>query len=339
MIIKVNTDKSYNIHIEKGLLDKSGSIIRSVSKAKKAMVISDSNVHPIYFDRLKSSLEKENFEVFSHVFPAGEQSKILSTVADMISSLAENCFIRNDIVIALGGGVTGDMSGLCASLYMRGIDYIQIPTSLLAQIDSSVGGKTAVDIPQGKNLCGAFYQPSAVIIDPDVLKTLPDKFFSDGMAEAIKYGLIRSKKLFDRILDENAEDFICELIEECVDIKRIVVENDEKELGERKILNFGHTFGHAIEKYHNYETLSHGEAVGLGMIIASEIGEERGITEKGTAEIIRKALKKYSLPTEDISMNEDLKFHAANDKKRTDKGIQLVVIDKIGNALTETISV
>lgn len=339
MKITVNTAKPYDIFIESGILDSCGDIIRNTTKGKKAMVVSDTNVMPIYGERVMKSLEEAGFEVFSTVFEAGEMSKNISTVTGFVEEMAENNFLRSDIAVALGGGVCGDMTGLAASLYMRGIDYYQIPTSLLAQIDSSVGGKTAVDIPQGKNLLGAFHQPSAVVIDPDVLGTLSDKFFADGMAEAIKYGLIRSESLFNRIADENAKDFISELIFECVDIKRIVVENDEKEHGERKILNFGHTFGHAMEKYYNYSVLTHGEAVGLGMIVASEIGEEKGITPAGTSEKIKVVLKKYSLPVEDESMDKDLYTLALNDKKCTDNGVQLVVIDKIGNALTDTITV
>lgn len=186
--LQVKTGRPYEIRIERGCLNRCGTLARNVSKAQKAAVITDSNVGPLYAKIAAVSLEKAGFCTFTHVFPAGESSKVLGSISDMLSFLAGNAFTRGDLIVALGGGVTGDMAGFAASIYMRGIDYIQIPTSLLAQIDSSVGGKTAVDLPQGKNLCGAFWQPRLVLIDPELLSTLPPRFFADGMAEAIKYG-------------------------------------------------------------------------------------------------------------------------------------------------------
>ena len=244
--LRVNVGAGYDIFIEKGLLSSCGEYIKKVTDAKKVCVISDTNIFPIYGDKVCQSIEEQGFEVLTYVFEAGEASKTTATVISMVEFLAQNELTRGDIVVALGGGVCGDMAGFAAAIYLRGIDFVQIPTSLLAQVDSSVGGKTAVDLPQGKNLCGSFHQPVLVIIDPDTLDTLTPHFFSDGMAEAIKTGCIKSAPLFDRIEKEDAKDFIEDMIFDCVSIKAGVVERDEKEHGERALLNFGHTAGHSI---------------------------------------------------------------------------------------------
>ena len=194
--VEVKTGRPYNILIEHGIIDHAGEYIRPLTKAIRAVIISDTNVSPIYSERVKTSLEKSGFETSVFVFQAGESSKRLSTIENMYTHLFERNVTRTDIIIALGGGVTGDMAGFAAATYLRGIDFVQIPTSLLAQVDSSVGGKTAVDLPTGKNLVGAFWQPILVLIDPDTLNTLPEKFFKDGLGEVVKYGCIRSKSLF-----------------------------------------------------------------------------------------------------------------------------------------------
>lgn len=334
--LTVKTQNPYEIHIERGLLDKCGEVISRVSKAKIAAVVSDGNVAPLYLERVTASLEKAGFKAVSFVFPAGEKSKTLGTLADILSFFAENSLTRSDIAVALGGGVTGDLTGFGAAVYMRGIDFIGIPTSLLAQIDSSVGGKTGADLPEGKNLCGAFHQPKAVIIDPNVLETLPERFFSDGMAEAIKYGCIKDEKLFSLIESGIDEKNLEEMIYTCVDIKRQVVERDEKEKGERMLLNFGHTLGHAAEAESNF-SLTHGEAVGIGMVSALKAGEKNGFTEKGTAERTERLLKQYKLP---LSCNIPLKTlcrRALSDKKKTGDIINFILIDKIGQGFTEKI--
>lgn len=328
----VNLEKKYNIYIENGILDRCGEFVRGIASSKRAAIITDSNVAPLYSERTRVSLEKAGFKVCTHVFTAGESSKNLKTVEEILCFLAENELSRKDLIIALGGGVTGDTAGLCAALYMRGISFVQIPTTLLAQIDSSVGGKTAVDLPQGKNLCGAFYQPKLVLIDPELLSTLPPKFFADGMGEAIKYGCIRDEKLFCRLENENAKDFLEDLIDTCVNIKRITVENDECEKGERMLLNFGHTLGHALEKYYNFEGISHGEAVGIGMIAATAAGEKNGLTEKGTANRIRNLLRKYNLPTADDAELRDILKFCITDKKRSGDTINFVMLKKIGDS-------
>lgn len=335
--LKVNVGKGYNILIEKGILSSCGKYIKEISKANKVCLISDSNVSAIYGDTVKNQLEENGYKVYSYVFPAGEGSKTTATVISMVEFMAENELTRGDLVVALGGGVTGDMAGFAASIYLRGIEFVQIPTSLLAQVDSSVGGKTAVDLPQGKNLCGAFHQPSLVLIDPNTLDTLTPHFFSDGMAEAIKTGCIKSASLFDKIEKENGREIIEDIIFECVSIKAGVVERDEKEHGERALLNFGHTPGHAIEKLHNFTTISHGEAVGIGMVMITKACEENGLAPKGSADRIAKVLTKYDLMISDSHSMEDI-INAMNaDKKRTSNSIKFTLLHSIGEAYSQNI--
>ena len=330
--VRVDTNTPYDILIERGLLDRSGELVRSVSAAKKVCVITDSNVGAIYAERVLTSLKEADFETELFTFPAGESSKRLDTVAAMLSYMADFHMSRGDIVVALGGGVTGDMAGFAAATYMRGIKFVQIPTSLLAQVDSSVGGKTAVDIPQGKNLVGAFHQPCLVIIDPDTLSTLPERFVHDGMAEVIKYGCIKDERLFETLENENALDIIEDIIEICVSIKRDVVNRDEKESGERMLLNFGHTLGHSLEKLYNFEGLSHGEAVAIGMVKIAASGENAGLTEAGTADRIERLCKKNMLPTSDEASAATLAELCQSDKKAGGGSVNLVLLDKIGSS-------
>ncbi|MDE6125275.1 MAG: 3-dehydroquinate synthase [Eubacterium sp.] len=330
--LTVHVGDTYEIFIEKGLLKDCGKYVKAVTKAKKIAIITETNVAPLYLDTVKNCIENEGFEVVSYIFPAGESSKTTETIVNIVEFLAENGLTREDMVVALGGGVCGDMAGFAAAVYLRGIKFVQIPTTLLSQVDSSVGGKTGVDLPQGKNLCGAFHQPALVLIDPDVLETLSPHFFSDGMGEVIKYGCIKSKVLFERIETENVKDFIEDLIYACVDIKRGVVERDEKEAGERALLNFGHTAGHAIEKLHNFTGISHGEAVGVGMVMISEAGENAGLTEQGTADRIRKVLEKYNMKTEVENSATDIIGAMYNDKKRTGSGIKFIMLHSIGDS-------
>ena len=330
--LTVRVGGGYDILIEKGIIKDCGEYIAGVTKAKKIAVISDTNVAPLYLDTVKSSLEKEGFAVYDYVFPAGESSKTTGTVVKMVEYLADCGLTREDTVVALGGGVCGDMAGFAAAIYLRGIKFIQIPTTLLSQVDSSVGGKTGVDLPQGKNLCGAFHQPALVLIDPNVLDTLSEHYVRDGMGEVIKYGCIKSAGLFERIETEDVKASIEDIIFECVDIKRGVVERDEKEAGERALLNFGHTAGHGIEKLHNFTGISHGEAVGIGMLMISEAGERAGLTEAGTADRIRKVLEKYGLATKDENSVRDIVGAMYNDKKRTGSGIKFIMLREIGDS-------
>ena len=243
---------------------------------------------------------------------------------------------RSDLVIALGGGVIGDLAGFAASSYLRGVKLVQIPTSLLAQVDSSVGGKVAVDLPQGKNLVGAFFQPKMVLIDPEVLNTLPEHFIKDGMGEVIKYGCIKDASLFDRLCSRSSfEDLkpeLPEIIARCVDIKRIVVEADQFDTGERMLLNFGHTLAHTIEQYYNYERESHGEAVGIGMYQITRLAEEKGLTAPGSADKIRNALEIYGLPSACGLPLADLTKAITLDKKNLNGHLNIVLLKEIGDS-------
>lgn len=336
--VTVNVGKGYDIFIKKGLLADCGEYVKNVSSAQKIVLISDTNVHPLYASQVAGSLKNQGYQVFDFVFEAGEKSKVMSTVLSMVEFMAQNQLTRKDLVVALGGGVCGDMAGFAAAMYLRGIDFVQIPTSLLAQVDSSVGGKTAVDLPQGKNLCGAFHQPCLVLIDPDVLNTLTEHFFADGMAEVIKTACIKSAPLFDRLEQEDAKEIIEDIIFECVSIKAGVVERDEKEQGERALLNFGHTAGHAIEKLHNFTTISHGEAVGIGMVLITKACEDNGVTAKGACSRIYSVLQKYHLKTQDTNSLSDIITAMNADKKRTGKSINFAVLSAIGDSFIKPIA-
>lgn len=336
-IINVKTNDSYNVYIERGILSETGKYVRKVSRAVRAAIISDSNVAPLYAARVEKSLRESGFETSLFVFEAGEERKRLSTIEQMYAHFFDNDMTRSDIVVALGGGVVGDMAGFAAASYLRGIDFVQIPTSLLAQVDSSVGGKTGVDLSVGKNLVGAFKQPKAVLIDPDTLDTLPQKFFNDGMGEVIKYGCIRSRTLFERLENENAMDFIDDIIYECISIKSLVVEHDALDTGERAILNFGHTFGHALEKLYNYSGITHGEAVGLGAYLITKITEKKGITEAGSADRIYKLLKKYDMTTSTEFSIDDIVKATRGDKKSSGKGISFIFLRSIGDCFIQRI--
>lgn len=335
--IHVDTGKPYDIFIERGIIDKCGEYVKKISCAQKVTVITDSNVAPHYQWRVLNSFEKQGFNVTTHIFKAGEESKKLSTVSEMYHTLAEFKMTRRDLIVALGGGVTGDMAGFAAATWLRGIDFIQVPTSLLAQVDSSVGGKTGVDIPQGKNLVGAFHQPKAVLIDPDTLSTLPNEYINDGMAEVIKYGCIKDAEFFDSLAAFNALEHIEDVIEKCVTVKRDVVSRDEHESGERMLLNFGHTLGHAIEKIYDFKGISHGMAVAIGMILMAKAGEKEGITENGTSKKIADVCLKYGLPTSDEATFEDMVNIAKGDKKTAGGCINLVLLRKIGDSYTKKI--
>lgn len=334
--ITVSGNDGYEILIDKGILGHCGEYIRKATSASRVLIISDTNVAPLYLDKVKTSLEENGFKVFSHIFPAGETSKTMDTVSGMIEALAKSELSRNDLVVALGGGVTGDMAGFASAIYLRGINFVQIPTTLLSQVDSSVGGKTGCDLSFGKNLVGAFHNPKLVLIDPDTIETLPERYKIDGIGEVIKYAFIKSEKLFDLLsLADNFDDILEEVIYLCVDIKREVVENDFTEKGERMLLNFGHTLAHAIEKAQNYEGLAHGEAVGVGMLFITRASEKFGYTDKGTADKIEMLLKKYQLPTSleaDINALTDIMFY---DKKRRGDGINLVFAKNVGNSFVQ----
>ena len=338
MELEVKTSSPYKIIIERGCIGRIGGRAGEIFSSKsKAAVIADSNVFPLYAEKIAGCLEKSGFKTFLYKFPAGEENKRLAEITKMYSFLAENSFTRSDFIVAVGGGVTGDMAGFAAATYLRGIKFIQVPTSLLAQIDSSVGGKTGVDLPEGKNLVGAFHQPSLVLIDPDTLSTLPELFISDGMGEAVKYGCIAGGGLFEKFENGIVKEDIENIIFNCVDIKRDIVEKDEFESGCRMLLNFGHTFGHALEKIHGYRGLTHGAAVGIGMVMMAKCGEAAGLTEKGTAGRIQSVLAKYGLPVCDSADIEKIAETTASDKKNRGDRINLVMLKKIGESFIYTV--
>ncbi len=334
--IHVNASTSYDIMIERGALGRCGEILSGMLKTRKAAIITDDIVDRLYGNAAAESLKKNGFSICKFVFPNGEASKTGKTLFSIYEFLCENGITRSDCIIALGGGVVGDISGYAAATFLRGLKYIQIPTTLLAQIDSSVGGKTAIDLPWGKNLVGAFKQPECVICDPDTLSTLKEAILSDGMAEAIKYGMIRDKELFELIASHdigNVTEVIDDIIYKCVSIKRDVVENDEFDTGERMILNFGHTLGHAVESHYNYETYTHGSAVAIGMYMISSRSCSPEITEA-----LEQCLKAYKLP---ISCNADIRKLVplcSNDKKRTSSDIHFIVCEEIGKAQIKTLT-
>lgn len=330
-------ERSYDIMIGSDILKESGKLISEATDARRAFIVTDENVEPLYADILTESLFDAGFEAELTVIPAGERSKSLEMLGFLYDSMLSGGITRTDIIIALGGGVVGDLTGLCAATLLRGVDFVQIPTTLLAQVDSSVGGKTAIDVPSGKNLVGAFYQPKAVIIDTETLETLSDKIFSDGMAEVIKYGLIRDAVLFERLEKCGGRAGVYSEIEDivyrCCDIKRGVVENDEHDTGERMLLNFGHTFGHAIERKYNYEGYTHGEAVAAGMVMAARFGECEKITPSETAERIERILKRYKLPANIELDAESLSVAVKVDKKGEGGLVNLILLERIGNAV------
>lgn len=337
--ITVNASRTYDILIGSGLLKDCGKYIREVSSAKKAAVVTDDNVDRLYSEKAVKSLEAEGFTVVKFVFPHGEHSKSHETLLNLYEFLAENDITRTDLLIALGGGVVGDLTGFAAASFLRGVEFVQIPTSLLAQVDSSVGGKTAVNIRAGKNLVGAFNQPILVIADTDTLDTLTEEFFADGMGEVVKYGMIRSEKLFDLLMKGNAKTNIAEIIKQCVEIKRDVVQHDEHDTGERMILNFGHTLGHAIEKYYNYEGITHGNGVAIGMAVISGIAEEKGLVAKGVTEKLTSCLKANRLPYQTEIPKEKLFELSLNDKKRASSKIRIVLCPEIGKWEIKTLTI
>lgn len=337
MELKVDLkDRSYPIIIEKGLINRVSEEIRKVYKGKKIFIITDDNVNKYYGGKISEELKKNDFEVKLLALKPGEETKNFNTLPIVYNELLDFNLTRSDLIIALGGGVIGDLAGFVASTYLRGVDFVQIPTSLLAQVDSSVGGKVAVDLDRGKNLVGSFYHPKCVLIDPEVLNTLDNRFFIDGMAEVIKYGCIKDKQFFDYLEKmENNQQLINNMevvIHKCCDIKRQVVENDEKDKGERMLLNFGHTLGHAIEQYYNYTKYSHGEGVAIGIYVISKISEEKGLTKKGTSQRIKDILVKYNLPYElDVNIEETLEVINL-DKKKLGNDLNVIILKEIGNS-------
>ena len=334
--LKKSEDHSYDILIEAGISETVPKLLKKKAYGNKYAIITDSKVAKLYGQKLKNSLNKAGIvaEIFS--FPEGEKSKHLSTVEKLADQMIEKKFDRKDAIIALGGGVPGDIGGFLASIFMRGIPFIQIPTTLLAMVDSSVGGKTGVDLQSGKNLIGTFNQPKLVLIDNNYLKTLATKQIRSGLAEVIKYGIIEDENLFS-FIEKNIDKIISleavalnTIIQRSVEIKAKIVEKDEKESGKRMILNYGHSFGHALEKMSNYSLL-HGHAISIGMVIINKMAVEKGMMKEKDAERIRQLLKKADLPTTTMK-KPDLK-DLASDKKKDGDMIKLIFASKIGKAI------
>ena len=328
--VTIHASKTYDVHIGSGLLDELGTQVAALGKAQRVCIVSDSNVWPLFGAKASGSLRESGFCVTSFVFPAGEESKNGQTFLELVNFLAENQLTRSDILVALGGGVVGDLAGFAAASFLRGIRFVQIPTTLLAMVDSSVGGKTAIDLPAGKNLCGAFCQPSLVLCDTDVLNTLPIDVFRDGCAEVIKYGVLYDADLL-RHLQKRGLAFDREMvIERCVAWKRSAVEADEFDTGPRKKLNLGHTIGHCVEARSHF-TLSHGKAVAIGMAIVARTAKKRGICSPDTCDTLLAVLNIFGLPSSTQYPVEDIFSYSLSDKKRSGDTVRLIVPTQIGN--------
>lgn len=336
--IHVTASNDYDVLVGRGLLKEAGKHIRAVHEPCTVAIISDSNVAPLYLDTVKDSLKQEGFTVIQFRFPAGERSKTLDVLSAILNYIANQRLTRTDLIIALGGGVTGDMAGFAAATYLRGIDYVQIPTTLLAAVDSSVGGKTAVDVRAGKNQVGAFKQPLRVLCDIDTFDTLPEEVFRDGCAECIKYGVLQSPELLKIFSEGTVKEHIADVVAESVRIKADYVREDEFDTGVRRFLNLGHTIGHAIERTAKY-TLMHGHCVAIGMVMISRAGEALGITEAGTTDRLIAICQKNGLPVSCDFSTEALLDGALADKKREGGKITLIVPKTLGECVEHTVPV
>ena len=336
--VRVNAaSKSYDVIIGKDAIELLGQEAKKLSPgAIKALVVSESNVAPLYLDKVKAQLEGAGFEVTDYVFEAGEQNKNINEISGMWNKMAEAGFTRTDFVVGLGGGVTTDMAGFAASTFLRGIKVIQVPTSLLAMVDASVGGKTGIDIPMGKNQVGAFWQPSLVLEDISFLKTLPDEVFTEGMGEVTKHAFIMDLDLFDKLEKANGnirddEDLLAEIVGMNVADKASVVGEDETDNGRRQTLNFGHTVGHVIERDSGF-TKPHGICVAKGMGIVIDASVREGTLASDDAEKMKNLLKLYNLPVSDDITPEAIVEGAMNDKKKRGDTLSVILVNKIGKA-------
>ena len=327
----------YHIYVQKGLFDTIGSQIAAWYKGDVITVVTDSNVDQLYGSAMETVLTSAGYRIHKIVIPPGEQSKSMMNLNYVYNKLAEGEINRGNLIMAFGGGVVGDLTGFAAATYMRGIPFIHVPTTLMSQLDSSLGGKTAINLKIGKNLAGCFYHPKAVYIDPTFLETLPQRVYIDGLAEAFKYDDINDAGLFDEMLKLNSleaiKDNIEEIIFRCCSIKNIFVQKDELDRGERQKLNFGHTIGHAIESYFDYQKYTHGEAVSLGMLQITKRSEELKLTERGSYDSLRKLLEICKLPTDmpQIDINNLISI-IAQDKKFYENHIKLILLRSIGNS-------
>ena len=327
--VHIDASRSYDVRIGRGLLDDCGRQIAERVRCASAAVVADDTVYALYGERVCASLEAAGVRTVCYVFPHGEKSKNLLEYAKILNFLAENRVTRADALIALGGGVTGDLGGFAAATYLRGIPFVQLPTTLLAAVDSSVGGKTAVDLPAGKNLAGAFYQPELVLCDLDTLDSLPREIFLDGCAEVIKYAVLGSRELFALLADIPSGKGLEEVTARCVEMKRDFVQSDERDRGARQMLNLGHTFGHAVEASGRF-TLSHGKSVAIGMAMILRAACSRGLCSAETRDAVIALLQRYGLPTECPYPADMLLGALSADKKIFGTRLNLVVPTDIG---------
>ncbi len=340
-VLTSNTSKRYNIYIGNDIISQIKSLLsENAISYNKICIVTDDIVQDLYLNELKAALDGDN--ICSYVIKNGEASKSADNLMELIDFYCENKLTRSDLIIALGGGVIGDLVGFSASVYLRGVKFVQIPTTLLSQVDSSVGGKTAINVKHGKNLMGSFYMPNMVLCDVKTLKTLSNTIFADGMAEVIKYACIANKDLLSDInkLNANSLDYslLSDIVAECISMKINVVEQDELDLGLRMTLNFGHTFGHAVEKHCGYGTYTHGQAVAIGMVHITKLSENCKITEKGSADKIKAVLEKFNLPTTCPLTNEELYSLCGSDKKNLGKNINLILLNEIGKCFIHKLS-
>ena len=326
----------YPIFIKSGLINDLGENLKKLHNNRKLALITDNNVFNIYGEKIVNHLSINGYEIKTIKIKPGESSKSLDNLNYIYNELVEYNLTKSDLIVTLGGGVIGDLGGFAASTFLRGIPYVQVPTTLLSQVDSSVGGKVAINLPKGKNLVGSFYHPKGVYIDPEVLNTLDKRYFYDGMAEVIKYGCIRDKNLFDKLLSYNDKnelfDDMGKIIYTCCKIKSDIVKVDERDKGLRMILNFGHTIGHGIEKIFDYEGYTHGEGVAIGMYNITKKSEEMGITAQNTSQKIMEILKKYNLPYSMPKLDYNKLIDSIYlDKKSRGDMINLILLKEIGD--------
>lgn len=335
--IKVNSSRPYTVTVEHGALARAGEYVSELTASRHAALITDDSVDRLYAKTVTDSLERAGIRTSKYVFPHGESSKTPETYINIVNFLSREHLTRSDVVIALGGGVVGDIAGFSAATYLRGIDYIQMPTTLLSAVDSSVGGKCAVDLPMGKNLLGAFHQPIGVLCDPATLDTLPREYFSDGCGEVLKYGILYSPQLLSHLTEHGTAFDREHVISSCVALKAGVVARDELDTGERAFLNLGHTVGHAIEKLSGM-SISHGAAVATGCAIIARASEKRGFCSTATAEKVCAAVTLLGHRTDCDFGAAALAEAVLSDKKRHGNTVDFIVIEEIGKCRIEPIS-
>lgn len=338
--VNVNASRCYDIHIGSGLLERCPELMAPLGAPCRTAIVTDDNVAPLYLERLVNAFTAAGWpQPCTFIFPHGEESKTLATAQQLYTFFAEQKLTRTDLILALGGGVTGDVCGFAASTYLRGMRYVQIPTTLLAQVDSSVGGKTAVDLPQGKNLVGTFWQPSLVVCDVALLSTLPEDIFLDGMAEVLKYGLIRDCALYELLTEPNGayRSHMEDIVKTCVSIKRDIVEQDEFDTGERMLLNFGHTLGHAVEAHSGF-AVPHGRAVAIGMAMISRAAARAGFVEPQLAERVVFGCRQLGLPVSYDAPAVTLAALCLSDKKRGGDAISVILPKTLGEAVVRKLT-